>query len=167
MKIKLNVWRLARETRLVNGVPAISVLTLRDEHGKVVRTASTRSEEEELERWWRAYDRKKRIEDLPVSKTLRKRLHAAIVRMNKRGLKYRMGFGGMRVNSERGGWEYCRWEVYKATKWTKSEYLRMNALFYGRYVKEPFGLFYITWKDGHDKLLRYRLNTRKRKAVSL
>ena len=162
MKPKLNVWRLARETRLVNGVPAISVLTLRDEHGKVVRTASTRSEEEELERWWRAYDRKKRIEDLPVSKTLRKRLHAAIVRMNKRGFKYRMGFGGMRVNPEKGGWEYCRWEVYKTTPWRQSDRLYFSGFFRRHSPKENLGLFYITQRDGHNVLQRYRLTPRKK-----
>ena len=161
MKPKLNVWRLARETRLVNGVPAIRVLTLRDEHGKVVRTASTRSEEKELESWWSAYERKIRIEDLPVSKVLRKRLRSAVTRLKERGFKYRMSFGGVRVNRERGGWEYCRWEVYKATPWKRTEYERVNALFYGRYVKEPLGLFYITWKDGHDKLLRYRLTPKR------
>jgi hypothetical protein len=162
MKIKLNAWRLARETRLVDGVPAINVLTLRDPHGKVIRTARTRSEEKELEAWWKAHERKIRIEDLPVSKALRKRLRSAVVRLKKRGFKYRMSFVGVRLNPESGGWEYCRWEVYKATKWSKTEYLRMNAIFEGRYVKEPFGLFHITWKDGHDKLLRYRLTPRKK-----
>jgi hypothetical protein len=71
-------------------------------------------------------------------------------------------FVGWRINPERGGWEYCRWEVYKATPWKRSEYERVNALFYGRYVKEPLGLFVIVTKYGHDKLLRYRLTPRKK-----
>jgi hypothetical protein len=162
MKIKLNVWRLTRETRIIDGSVAVNVLTLRDPHGKVMRTARSKAEEEELESWWKAYERKIRIEDLPVSKTLRKRLRSAIMRLKKRGFKYRMSFGGVRVNPERGGWEYCRWEVYKATPWKRSEYERMNGLFYGRYVKERIGLFYVTWKDGHDKLLRYRFAPRKK-----
>jgi len=123
MNPRLNVWRLVRETRLVNGVPAINVLTLRDPRGKIMRTASTRSEEEELEKWWRAYEKKTNIEDIPVSKTLRKRLHAAIVRLNKLGFKYRMRFGGWRRNLERGGWEYCRWQAYKTTPWRRSDWL--------------------------------------------
>jgi hypothetical protein len=162
MKIKLNAWRLARETRLVDGVPVIDVLTLRDQHGKVMRTARTRSEEEELKAWWIARERKIRIEDLPVSKALRKRLRSAVLRLKERGFKYRISFGGVRVNPERGGWEYCRWEVYKATPWKRTEYERVNALFYGHYVKEPLGLYYIVWKDHHDELKRYRLTPSKK-----
>lgn len=48
MNPKLNVCRLVRETRLEDGVLLRDVLTLRDPHGKIMRTARTRSEEEEL-----------------------------------------------------------------------------------------------------------------------
>jgi len=161
LRPKLNVWRLARETRIIAG-SAAKVLTLRDQHGKIIRTAGTYAEEKELEAWWKAYERKTGIEDLPASSTLKKRLRSAIVRLKKRGFKYRMKFGGVRVNPERGGWEYCRWEVFKATPWRRNEVFRMNGYFKGRYVKEPFGLYCIVWKDSHDVLKRYRLTSRKK-----
>jgi hypothetical protein len=160
---KLKAWRLFPATTIIDG-SAVRVSVLRDGRGKLIGIAKTPSERQELESQWNQWNRKTETEDLPVAKTLRKKLHSAIVKLNKQGFKYRMRFGGVRLNRERGDWEYCRWEVWKATPWKRDDFLRVNFFFSNNYVKEPLGVYGVVWKGGQDKPTFLRVTSRRVKA---
>ena len=68
----------------------------------------------------------------------------------------------MRPNLEKGGFEFQRHEVLKATPWKREEVFRIQKYMRKHERERNLGVYVVVWKDGHDKLLRYRLTPRKK-----
>lgn len=155
MNPKLNVWRLETEKRQVDGHP-VRVLVLRDQHGTVKRVAESYFEREEVKKWWRNYNRRIRIEDLPVSKRLRKKLTTIIEKLRREGFIYREISVGTTRNRKTGKREYKRIEVFKQTPWTRAEFFRIHEFFKKHIIKSNLGIFLV--RD--NKLYMHPITTR-------
>lgn len=156
-KTELKAWRLQTEERhmkIKGKRRTITALVLRNEHGLVKRVAKSPSEQAELKRWYRNYNKTTRTEDLPASKTLRRKLGLIIGKLKKRGFIYRELCYGTTWNKKTGKREYKRMEVFKATPWTQRERGRIWYFFKAHMPKSNLGIYVIQ----QNKLYMYPLN---------
>jgi hypothetical protein len=72
----------------------------------------------------------------------------------------------MRLNLKKGGYEYQRHEVLKATPWKREEVFRMSRYLRRKERNRNLGVYVLLTKDRHDRLLRYRFYPPTRKAAS-
>lgn len=140
MTPKLNVWLLQKEKRHVKG-RTIKVLVLRDQHNKIRRVAKSKIEQDKLLEWYEEYNKKLKIEELPVSKELRKKLTLIVDNVRKHGFFHRMMFYGIYKNPKEREWRYRRYECFKTTPWDAVEMIRVKSYFKAWYPKTDIGIF--------------------------
>ena len=144
---KLNVWRLVPEQRIVTiegQKQILDLLVLRDEHGVEKRAASDFFGKQELQKWYRDYNRKTKTEDLPASKQVRKRVALAIADLKRRGFTQRHYFYRNIWNRKKRIWEYKRWEVITPTPWKQRERGRCYEFFKTRSPNNNLTLFVLS-----------------------
>lgn len=142
--LKLNIWRLQSEKRYVkiNGKgQSITVLALRNQHGILKGVTKDPSEQSELRKWYRKYNRTIKTEDLPTSKKLRKKLTLIIGDLRERGFIHREICFGTARNRKTGKHQYKRMEVLKATPWTRRERHRIWNFFKIHVPKSNLGIY--------------------------
>jgi len=101
-------------------------LVLRDEHGKIRAVAKDPCQE-------------RRIITLGARIKLDPKTCQSI---RRRGFKHSIICGGIRRNRVTGEREYCRWQIFKAEKWTRFEFGRTHTFFKRHPPKKRVG-FYI------------------------
>jgi len=133
----------------------IKVLVLRDERGAVKRVAKSKIEQDKLLEWYEAYNKKLRIEELPVSKELRKKLTLIVDNVRKHGFFHRVIFYGITRNKVTNESQYKRHEIFKSTPWDAVEMIRVKSFFKSHIPKSNLGIYYY---DNH-KLYMYPLDS--------
>jgi hypothetical protein len=59
----------------------------------------------------------------------------------RRGFKHSIICGGMLRNRVTGEREYCRWQIFKAEKWTRREVGRIHTFFKTHVPRERIGFY--------------------------
>lgn len=116
MVLKFKVYRLRWEKR---GKKLI--LVLRGKNGKFLRTYKTAIGQFRIQKWYIKYNREAGLEQLLAVRKLKEHVKGVKKQIRKHGFIYQISLYGIFKDPKTGKRFYCRYEVFKATKWDRHE----------------------------------------------
>jgi hypothetical protein len=135
----------------------VSVLVIRDEHGKVIRVAKSEEEKRELRSEYDKYNKNKKTQDLPVSKTLRRKITSTVAILKEHGFTHSLILYRSGTEKKTGKPLYKRMEIFKKTRWTRPEVRAFWLVFRDSVPKDDIFICVLQGK----KLSKVRLNSSK------
>jgi hypothetical protein len=140
MVLRFKVYRLQRE-KLGRGKPANMRLVLRDKNGKILHVCKNKEDEFILTSWYTRYNRRVALEQLLAVRKLKEHIRKVKAVVRSRGFTYQLSIYGMFKDPKIKRRFYCRYEVFKATKWTRGEFKALYRFFKNNKPKSAAGVF--------------------------
>jgi len=138
-------------------------LVLRDKKGRILHVCRSPEEEYKIKKWYERYNAHTSLEQLIGPRRLKEHIRKVKALIRDRGFTFRISIYGIFKNPKTGRGFYCRYEIFKATKWTQNEFRAVHVFFKNHRPKSAAGVFVyhndklLVW--GEDKVTTHRTQT--------
>jgi hypothetical protein len=140
MVLRFKVYRLQWE-KLDRRKRANMRLVLRDKNGKILHVCKNKEDEFILTSWYTRYNRRVALEQLLAVRKLKEHIRKVKALVRSHGFTYQLSIYGMFKDPRIKKRFYCRYEVFKATKWTRDEFRAVHRFFKNNKPKSAAGVF--------------------------
>ena len=142
------MWRLQEEQHIrkvtENGktfLRHVPVLVRRDKDGHIRGIATTETDKKRARQWWEFYNVHERLETLLAVRKLKTHIRFVKRRIRKRGFTFQISTYGIYKDPQTGRRYYCRYEIFRADKWTQADVTAIHDIFKAHKPKSAAGCF--------------------------